>query len=56
MKRKKRQVKYKPWVCDECKVDKSGVNCVRPEHCEVSQEKLRDQADFRRKQIREDGI
>ncbi len=55
MKRKKvrKKLNYKSWVCDECKKDKSGMRCVRPEACEVAQEHKRMQGDFLLDQAKE---
>jgi len=58
MKRGKRgkKLRYKPWVCDECKSDKSGISCVRPAQCEVAQEHMRARADFLLDQAKEGSL
>ncbi|MBI4991729.1 MAG: hypothetical protein HZB99_00735 [Candidatus Harrisonbacteria bacterium] len=53
---KKKKTKHKPWVCDECKIDKSGANCVEPNHCEISLENKRAHADLLLDQAKEEGI
>ena len=51
----KRQRKYQPWACEECKAGYPR-QCVRPAQCDIARERRAAAAELMLDSMKEDGV